>query len=213
MYLILLGAPGAGKGTQAKMIMKKYDIPQISTGDILRNEVSEQTALGKKAKDIMERGELVSDDIILSMVENRIAKPDCQNGFILDGFPRTIPQAEGLDEIIRKNPRINLKVVEIVVPEEKIISRLTSRRVCSNCGKDYNLNLNPPPPDGRCTVCGGEIIQRDDDKESTIRNRLKVYRQQTEPLVDYYSNKGILFRIDGQRPVNQVFEEIERIVL
>ncbi|MEJ2634670.1 MAG: adenylate kinase [Calditrichia bacterium] len=213
MYLILLGAPGAGKGTQAKMIMKKYDIPQISTGDILRNEVSEQTALGKKAKNIMERGELVSDDIILSMVENRIAKPDCQNGFILDGFPRTIPQAEGLDEIIGKNPRINLKVVEIVVPEEKIISRLTSRRVCSNCGKDYNLNLNPPPPDGKCTVCGGEIIQRDDDKESTIRNRLKVYRQQTEPLVDYYSKKGILFRIDGQKPVNQVFEEIERIVL
>ncbi len=212
MYLILLGAPGVGKGTQAKMIMKEFGIPQISTGDILRNEVRNQTELGMKAKAIMEKGELVSDDIILGMMEKRLAQPDCRKGYILDGFPRTIPQAEGLDELLAKLNHSGLKVIEISVPDEEIIRRLTARRICSRCGKDYNIHLNPPPPDGKCEICGGEIIQRDDDKEETIRKRLEVYRKQTEPLLDYYRKKGILHRIDGQKPAEQVFTEIKNIL-
>ncbi len=211
MHLILLGAPGVGKGTQAKMIMEKYDIPQISTGDILRQEVREESELGKQAKKIMEQGKLVSDEVILSMMEKRLSQSDCEHGFILDGFPRTIPQAQGLDELLKKLGNIQLKVVEIHVPEEKIIQRLTSRRICSNCGKDYNLQLNPPPPDGKCEVCGGQVIQRDDDKEETIRNRLKVYRQQTEPLINYYENKKNLYRVDGTKHIDEVFQEIENI--
>jgi len=173
MHLILLGAPGVGKGTQAKKIVEKFNIPQISTGDILRKEVREETELGKKAKAIMERGELVPDDIILN---------------------------------------IKLKVIEIFVPEEEIVRRLTSRRICSVCGRDYNLILTPPPANGKCESCGGEIIQRYDDKEETIRNRLKVYNQQTEPLIHYYSKKGNLYRVNGLNNVEDVFKEIENIL-
>jgi adenylate kinase len=209
---MLLGAPGVGKGTQAKKIMAKYGIPQISTGDILRNEVREQTELGKLAKEVMERGELVPDEIILKMIEKRLQEPDCQKGFILDGFPRTIPQAEGLEKILQKMGNISLKVIEISVPDEEIIRRLSARRICSKCGKDYNLIFNPPPPDGKCEVCGGEIIQRDDDKEETIRKRLEVYRKQTEPLVAYYQKKGNLYRVDGTQSIEEVFQEIEKII-
>ncbi len=212
MYIMLLGAPGVGKGTQAKKIMAKYGIPQISTGDILRNEVRQQTELGKLAKEVMERGELVPDEIILKMVEKRLQEPDCQKGFILDGFPRTIPQAEGLEEILQRMGNISLKVIEIYVPDEEIIRRLSARRICSKCGKDYNLIFNPPPADGKCEVCGGEIIQRDDDREETIRKRLEVYRKQTEPLVSYYQKKGNLYRVDGTRSIEEVFQEIERII-
>ncbi len=212
MYIMLLGAPGVGKGTQAKKIMAKYGIPQISTGDILRNEVRLGTELGRKAKDIMERGELVPDDLILQMVEKRLNEPDCANGFILDGFPRTIPQAEGLEDILQKLGNIQLKVIEIFVPDEEIIRRLSARRICSKCGKDYNLIFNPPPPDGKCEVCGGEIIQRDDDKEETIRKRLEVYRKQTAPLVEYYSQKGNLYRVDGTQSIEEVFRDIEKIL-
>jgi len=212
MYIMLLGAPGVGKGTQAKKIMAKYGIPQISTGDILRNEVRLQTELGKLAKEVMERGELVPDEIILKMVEKRLQEPDCQKGFILDGFPRTIPQAEGLEEILQRMGNISLKVIEIYVPDEEIIRRLSARRICSKCGKDYNLIFNPPPADGKCEVCGGEIIQRDDDREETIRKRLEVYRKQTEPLVSYYQKKGNLYRVDGTRSIEEVFQEIERII-
>ncbi len=212
MYIMLLGAPGVGKGTQAKKIMAKYGIPQISTGDILRNEVRLQTELGKLAKEVMERGELVPDEIILKMVEKRLQEPDCQKGFILDGFPRTIPQAEGLEEILHRMGNISLKVIEIYVPDEEIIRRLSARRICSKCGKDYNLIFNPPPADGKCEVCGGEIIQRDDDREETIRKRLEVYRKQTEPLVSYYQKKGNLYRVDGTRSIEEVFQEIERII-
>ncbi len=212
MHLILLGAPGAGKGTQAKIIMDKYGIPQISTGDILRGEVKEETDLGKKAKKIMDRGELVPDDIILDMVRNRLSAPDTARGFILDGFPRTIPQAEGLDRILDSMGSVQLKVIEIVVPDERIINRLTSRRICSQCGKDYNLNLNPPPSDGKCVVCGGEIIQRDDDKEETIKNRLKIYWEQTAPLIDYYQNQNKLYKVDGVQPIDSIFKEIEQIL-
>ncbi len=212
MHLILLGAPGVGKGTQAKKIVEKFNIPQISTGDILRKEVREETELGKKAKAIMERGELVPDDIILNMMEKRLNEPDCQKGFILDGFPRTIPQAEGLDKILQNKENVKLKVIEIFVPEEEIVRRLTSRRICSVCGRDYNLILTPPPANGKCESCGGEIIQRYDDKEETIRNRLKVYNQQTEPLIHYYSKKGNLYRVNGLNNVEDVFKEIENIL-
>ncbi len=212
MQLILLGAPGVGKGTQAKRIMEKFGIPQISTGDLLRKEVREETALGVQAKEIMERGELVSDEIILSMIEKRLHEPDCRNGYILDGFPRTVAQAEGLDRLLEKMNDVHLQVIEIAVREEEIVRRLTSRRICSQCGKDFNVITNPPPPDGKCPVCGGKIIQRDDDKEKTIRNRLNVYRKQTEPLIAYYQNKGLLARVDGEKNEKEVSAEIEKIL-
>ena len=157
MHLILLGAPGVGKGTQAKKIMKQYNIPQISTGDILRKEVSNRTDLGTTAKSIMDKGELVPDNLIFEMVKNRLSQSDCVNGFILDGFPRTIPQAEGLNILLKKLNINDLLVIDIYVTEEEIIRRLTSRRGCSNCGKDYNLNLNPPPSDNKCIICGGKM--------------------------------------------------------
>ncbi len=213
MYVMLLGAPGVGKGTQAKLIMDKFRIPQISTGDILRAEVKKMTPLGKEVKAVMDRGELVSDELILKIIENRLKEPDCQNGFILDGFPRTIPQAEGLDVILQKlDNHITLKVIEISVPDEEIIKRLTSRRVCSNCGELYNLLLKPPLDDNKCDKCGGELIQRDDDKEETIRKRLEVYRRSTEPLIGYYKQKKNFYRVDGARPVEAVFAEIVRVL-
>ncbi len=212
MHLILLGAPGAGKGTQAKLLQKKYHIPQISTGEILRAEVRANTDLGRVVKAIMESGELVSDDIILKIIEHRIQQPDCQNGFILDGFPRTETQAEGLDKLLAKFPDIQLKAIEIALPEKDNIARLTGRRICSQCGKDYNLQLNPPPADNRCTVCGGEIIQRDDDNVETVRHRLDVYHKQTQPLIKYYASRNKLFRVDGNQPVEGVFQEIEKIL-
>ncbi|MFZ0390973.1 MAG: adenylate kinase [Calditrichia bacterium] len=212
MQLILLGAPGVGKGTQAKKIMTKYDIPQISTGEILRNEVKNQSELGKKAKKIMDRGELIPDDIILEMMEKRIQQDDCRNGFILDGFPRTIPQAHGLYDLLKKFDDGPLKVIQIDVPEQEIVRRLTLRRICASCGKDYNLELNPPSPDGKCRVCNGTVIQRNDDTEETIRKRLAVYRQQTEPLVDYYRKYDHLHVINGLEPVEEVFQKIDDII-
>ncbi|NIV10359.1 MAG: adenylate kinase, partial [Aliifodinibius sp.] len=190
MHIILLGAPGVGKGTQAKLIMEKHQIPQISTGDILRAEVQNETELGKKVKAIMDKGELVSDELMLQIIEKRLKQPDCQKGFILDGFPRTIPQAEGLDEILVKLGDINLKAIDIAVPDEEIVKRLASRRICSQCGTPYNLLVNPPQTDDICDVCGGAVIQRDDDKEETVRKRLSVYRENTEPLIHYYKQKG-----------------------
>ncbi len=212
MYLILLGAPGAGKGTQAKKIMKKYHIPQISTGEILRQHVNEKTDLGKKAKSTMDQGQLVSDDIILEMVAERLTRKDCRLGFILDGFPRTILQAEGLEQILQNLHIEDLKVIEIHVEEKTIIRRLTSRRICSNCGKDYNLNLNPPPPDNICKVCGGKIIQRDDDKEETIKKRLEVYKNQTKPLIEFYQQKGNFFQVDGEKEIVDIFSDIKNII-
>lgn len=212
MYIILLGAPGVGKGTQAKMIMEKHRIPQISTGEILRQEVSEATEVGRKAEAILKQGELVPDDIILDMVGRRLRQDDCQKGFILDGFPRTIPQARGLDLLLKKLHIEKLKVIEISVSEAEIIKRLTARRICSKCGKDYNINLNPPPPDNICVVCGGTIIQREDDKEETIKNRLQVYRQQTEPLIAYYQKKGNFYQVNGEDPLELVHKNIENII-
>lgn len=213
MYVMLLGAPGVGKGTQAKLLMDRFGIPQISTGDILRAEVQKESPLGKQVKEIMDRGELVSDDLILQIVENRLREPDCSRGFILDGFPRTIPQAEGLDELLKRiNPSLQLKVIEIAVPDEIIIKRLTNRRVCPDCGQLYNLLLKPPKNDNKCDDCGAELYQRDDDTEATIRNRLAVYRKNTEPLIDYYQKKGNFYKVDGDQKPEKVFEEIVQLL-
>lgn len=212
MRIMLLGAPGVGKGTQAKKIQEKYSIPQISTGDILREAVRNQTALGKKAKAIMDKGELVPDDLIVSLVRERLQKSDCKPGFILDGFPRTIPQAEALDGLLAE---LGLKlnaIIDIDVDEEKIVRRLTNRRLCPSCGADFNLLSNPPNENGSCKKCGTRLIQREDDKESTIRNRLKVYETQTRPLKEYYREKGLLKAVDGDQPVEAVFGEIEHIL-
>lgn len=208
MYLILFGAPGVGKGTQAKLISKKLNIPQISTGDMLRAAVKDQTELGKQAQAVMSRGELVSDQIILGLIRERFGKPDAANGFILDGFPRTIAQAEGLDKLVNELKLPALQCIEIVVPDEAIIARLVSRRVCENCGTDYNLNTNPPPADNKCVKCGGNIIQRKDDNEETIANRLSVYNEQTAPLKAYYKKQGHFESVDGQQDVEQVQMQI-----
>ncbi len=210
MKIILLGAPGAGKGTQAEKIIKKYNIPQISTGDILRENVKNNTELGKKAKEYMDKGELVPDDIIIGIIKDRLAKDDCKNGYILDGFPRTIPQAEALKEALKPD-KIDV-VLFIDVSDEVVIERLSLRRVCKNCGAIYHLKFNPPKEENKCDKCGGELYQRDDDKEETIKNRLSVYREQTEPLVSYYEKENILKRIDGNKSVEEIATEIDSIL-
>lgn len=208
MRLIMLGAPGVGKGTQAKRLQDEFGIPQISTGDILRAAARDGTELGRVAKGYMDRGELVPDDVIIGIIRERISQPDCERGFILDGFPRTIPQAESLDKILAEMA-LNLDtVLEIYVDPEKIVQRLSNRRVCSQCGAVFNLLTDPPPADGKCPNCGGEIIQRDDDKEETVRNRLAVYEKQTAPLKEFYSKKGILETIDGDDTIENVYKKI-----
>lgn len=208
MHLILFGAPGVGKGTQAKLISEKYNIPQISTGDMLREAVKAETELGKKASELMNAGKLVPDEIMLALIKDRISQEDCSPGFILDGFPRTIAQAKGLDKLFVDLSLPNVSCIEISVPDEEIISRLVSRRLCEKCGTDYNLITNPPPQDMLCLKCGGNIIQRKDDNEETISNRLKVYLDQTAPLRDYYANKGDFYSIDGLRGIDEVRDEI-----
>jgi len=212
MYLILFGAPGVGKGTQAKLISEKHKIPQISTGDMLREAVKNQTELGKKAGEIMSRGELVPDDLILEMIKERFSMDDCKNGFILDGFPRTLAQAEALDKLMQTLRLPEFKCLEITVPDQDIISRLVSRRLCSSCGTDYNLITNPPPEDLKCKKCNGNIIQRKDDNEETISNRLKVYTDQTAPLRNYYQAKGIFFTFDGRKSIDEVQEDINNLL-
>lgn len=208
MYYVLLGPPGVGKGTQAQLLVKKLGIPQISTGDILRAEVKQKTPLGQKVRQILEKGELVSDDLILKIVEERLKKPDCARGFILDGFPRTIPQAEGLKSILKKLNGITLRVVEISVPDDEIIARLTNRRICSQCQKVYNLLLAAPVVPGICDECGGKLIQRKDDREDVIKNRLIVYRNQTEPLIEYYKKEGVYRAVNGLQPIDAVYQQI-----
>ena len=212
MNLILLGAPGAGKGTQAKMISEKYGIPQIATGDMLREAVAKGTELGKKAKEYMDRGELVPDEIVIGIVKERLQQPDCEKGFILDGFPRTLAQAEALDEMLKELGKEIDAVINISVPEEEVVKRIAYRRTCRNCGAVYHLIYNPPKEDGKCDKCGGELYQRDDDKEETVRERFKVYRERTEPLIDYYKKKGLLYDVDGTKDINGVFEEITKIL-
>ncbi|MFQ6618011.1 MAG: adenylate kinase [Fidelibacterota bacterium] len=212
MRIILLGAPGAGKGTQSKLISSLFNIPQIATGDILRNAKEKCTPLGIKAESYMSRGELVPDDIILALMEETLSSPMCKNGFILDGFPRTIPQAEGLDTIMKKLG-VNLNaVINIEVNEKNTIKRLSARRSCLSCGKVYNLNTNPPRTAGICDDCGGELYQREDDKEKTIKHRIKVYKKQTEPLKKYYRRKNLLHFIKGDSTIAGVYEEIRSIL-
>jgi len=212
MNLILLGPPGSGKGTQAKLIVEKYGIPQISTGDMLREAVAKGTELGKEAKKYMDAGQLVPDEVVIGIVKERLQEPDCEKGFILDGFPRTIPQAEALDKMLDELGKKIDAVINIQVPEEEVVKRIVNRRTCKKCGAVYHLIYNPPKEDNKCDKCGGELYQRDDDKEETVRQRYKVYKEQTEPLVDYYSKKGVLYNIDGTKSIEEVFNEIDKIL-
>lgn len=212
MKIIMLGAPGAGKGTQAKMIAEKYSIPHISTGDIFRANIKEGTELGKKAKTYMDKGELVPDELVVDLVVDRVAKDDAANGYVLDGFPRTIPQAEALDAALSK---INEKVdfaIDVDVPDENIVKRMSGRRACVACGGTYHIEHVPPKKEGICDKCGGELILRDDDKPETVKNRLSVYHEQTQPLIEYYTNKGILKTVDGTVDMMDVFKAITDIL-
>lgn len=205
MRLVFLGAPGAGKGTQAKKLVEKYGIPQISTGDLLRAAVANETPLGKEAKAYMDKGELVPDPVVLGMVKDRISQDDCKKGFILDGFPRNVIQAEALDKMLSEmNIPLDL-ALNLDVPFDDLMKRLTGRRTCKSCGQMYNIYYSPPKVDGKCDKCGGELFQRDDDKEETIRKRLEVYRAQTEPLIDYYSKKGAFRSISGTGSIEEIF--------
>ena len=197
MKLILLGAPGAGKGTQAEIISERLSVPTISTGNIIRAALKAQTEMGIKAKEFIDKGLLVPDDVVIGIVRDRLKENDCKNGFILDGFPRTVPQAQALDEM---GIEID-KVIDIQVPDEKIVQRLSGRRVCGGCGASYHLLYKKPEKDGVCNHCGAQLVQRTDDKEETILERLKVYHEQTEPLVDYYRKKNKLVVVEGQEEV------------
>ncbi|MCS7118501.1 MAG: adenylate kinase [Archaeoglobaceae archaeon] len=212
MNLVLLGAPGAGKGTQAKIIMEKYGIPQISTGDMLREAVTKGTELGKKAREYMNQGKLVPDEIVVEIVRERLSQKDCEKGFILDGFPRTIAQAEALDRILEKMGKKINAVINVNVPEEEVIKRIVYRRTCKKCGAIYHLLYNPPKKESTCDKCGGELYQREDDREETVKERFRVYRKNTEPLIDYYKKRRIFFDVDGTKDVEGVKREVLNIL-
>ncbi|HDH53523.1 MAG TPA: adenylate kinase [Nitrospirae bacterium] len=208
MRLVLLGAPGAGKGTQAKKLIDKFGIPQISTGDILRKAVADGTPLGKEAKIIMDKGELVPDSVVIGLVKERLAQDDCKNGYILDGFPRNTAQAEELDKVLSEmNAPLDV-ALSVDVDKNDLMKRLTGRRTCKGCQQMFNIHFSPPKKDGVCDKCGGELYQRDDDKEETIKNRLDVYEKSTAPLIDYYSNKGILKSVEGVGSIDDIFNKI-----
>lgn len=210
--IILLGPPGVGKGTQAKKIMERYSIPQISTGDMLREAVKEETELGLKAKMCMDSGALVPDDVVIGIVRERLQKPDCNSGFILDGFPRTIPQAEALGEVTEELGKEVGYVISLEADESDLIGRLSGRRTCRLCGAMYHVVYNVPKEQGRCDACKGELYQRDDDKEETIINRLKTYREMTEPLITYYSSKGNLRTVPAKGEIDDIYGEIVSIL-
>ena len=214
MRIVLLGGPGSGKGTQAKMLTDVYGIPQISTGDIFRAALKEGTPMGLKAKTFMDKGELVPDDVVVGVVEERLTKPDLDKGYMLDGFPRTIPQAEALDKMLDSQGQSLDHAVLVDVPDEELIKRLTGRRTCRNsdCGKMYHVMFNPPKKEGICDACGSELYQRDDDSEATCRERLTVYAQQTAPLVDYYDKKSLLRKVKGVGPIDDIFSTIKKIL-
>ena len=212
MKIVMLGAPGAGKGTQAKMIAAKYQIPHISTGDIFRANIKNGTELGKKAKSYMDQGLLVPDELTVDLVIDRIAQDDCKNGYILDGFPRTIPQAEALDAALAKLGEKMDYAIDVDVPDENIVSRMSGRRACTGCGATYHIVYNPSKKGECCEVCGEKLILRDDDKPETVQKRLNVYHEQTQPLIDYYTKQSILRTVDGTQDMNDVFAEIVKIL-
>ena len=214
MNIILLGGPGAGKGTQAKKLIDKYQVPQISTGDILRAAVKEGTEMGKKAKEFMDAGQLVPDEVVIGIIKDRLKEPDCQKGFILDGFPRTVPQAEALEKVLSDMSKKIDHVVSIDVDEEELVTRLTGRRTCKDgaCGQMFHVEFTPPKKEGICDKCGGELYQRDDDNEATVRNRLATYNQATAPLIDYYKAKGLVRPIAGVGSIDDIFNKIVGIV-
>jgi len=211
LKLVLLGPPGAGKGTQAKVLSKEYGIPHISTGDILRESVKAQTPIGLKAKGYMEKGELVPDDIVIEMVAQRVAKEDCKNGFMLDGFPRTAAQARSLDSMLGQLNRPIDLVLYFKTSQETIIQRLSGRRVCKNCGENYHIKNIPPKVAGKCDKCGGELYQRADDKEETILNRIKVYENTVPEIIEYYEGKGILRTVSGDFDVDEAHDYLSKL--
>jgi adenylate kinase len=208
MKLVLLGAPGAGKGTQAKKLTEKYTVPQISTGDILRKAVADRTPLGKEAKSYMDKGELVPDSVVIGLVKERIVCDDCKNGYILDGFPRNTSQAEVLDKVLADMKAPLDTALSVDVEKNDLMKRLTGRRTCKGCQQMYNIHFSPPKKEGVCDKCGGELYQRDDDKEETIKNRLDIYEKSTAPLIDYYSKKGILKSVKGEGSIEDIFNNI-----
>ncbi len=208
MRLILLGPPGAGKGTQAKLLTDKLGVPQVSTGDILRQALADGTEMGRKAKSFMEQGALVPDEVVIGIIEERLRKSDCARGYILDGFPRTLPQAEALSRALRSLSAALDTVLSMEVPEEDLIRRLAGRRVCRDCGYMFHVDTHPPGERGLCDKCGGALYQRDDDTEVTIRHRLQVYREQTQPLIAYYDNMGLLKRIDGRGTIEEISQRV-----
>ena len=212
MKIIMLGAPGAGKGTQAKMLAEKYSIPHISTGDIFRANIKEGTELGKKAKEYMDKGLLVPDELVVDLVIDRFKADDCKNGYILDGFPRTIPQAEALDAALAAQGDKMDYAINVEVPDENIVNRMSGRRACVGCGATYHIKYNPTKVEGICDVCGKELILRDDDKPETVLNRLKVYHEQTQPLIDFYTERKVLRTVDGTRDMKDVFADIISIL-
>lgn len=208
MKLVLLGPPGAGKGTQAAMLVERFGIPQISTGDMLRAAVKAQSPMGVKAKECMDAGALVPDEVVVGIVRERLQEEDCQAGFILDGFPRTVPQADELKNVLSELGKQLDSAISLEVDTDALVERLTGRRTCGVCGKGFHLKFDPPGADGKCSACGGELVHRDDDKEETIRNRMAVYHQQTAPLEDYYRKEGLLQSIDGMQEIAAVQQQI-----
>ena len=212
MKIIMLGAPGAGKGTQAKMIADKYGVPHISTGDIFRANIKNGTELGMEAKKYMDQGLLVPDELTVRILLDRVAQDDCKDGYVLDGFPRTIPQAEVLDsELTKLGDHIDY-AINVDVPDENIVKRMSGRRACLTCGATYHIEHVPPKKEGICDVCGSELVLRDDDKPETVKNRLNVYHEQTQPLIDFYTEKGVLKTVDGTVPMEEVFAAITAIL-
>ena len=212
MKIIMLGAPGAGKGTQAKKIAAQYSIPHISTGDIFRANIKNNTELGQKAKTYMDKGELVPDSLVVDLIMDRFKEADCANGYVLDGFPRTIPQAEALDNALKANGEKVDFAINVEVPDENIINRMSGRRACVGCGATYHIKYNPTKVEGVCDACGEKRILRDDDKPETVKNRLSVYHEQTQPLIDYYNKAGVLAEVDGTKDMEDVFKDIVNIL-
>ena len=212
MKIIMLGAPGAGKGTQAKKIAAKYAIPHISTGDIFRANIKNNTELGQKAKTYMDKGELVPDELVVDLIMDRFKEADCANGYVLDGFPRTIPQAEALDRALSANGESVDYAINVEVPDDNIINRMSGRRACVGCGATYHIQFNPTKAEGVCDACGEKLILRDDDKPETVLNRLNVYHEQTQPLIDFYTKKGVIAEVDGTVDMQDVFKAIVAIL-